>query len=184
MILFLFFYEESKYMVTSNGKEVAKPHTIVDEGEKSILTTEKQPTENVPSPDSTRHIDSSIPLKTYRQRMALITKTPGTLRDFLRHFYNPLLMLAIPGVAYTALQYGAFLSWISVVATTESDFFSSDPYDFSTSGIGLLNLAPFIGAVIAAPYSGPLSDWSIVQVSKRNGGYVQHVDDLDCYVRT
>jgi len=119
---------------------------------------------------STRAVDTSIPMKTYRQRLALVTNTPGSFSEFLKHFYNPILMLAIPSVAYTALQYGAFLSWTSLIAVTESDYFSSDPYDFSTSGIGLLNLAPFIGAVVAAFYSGPLSDWSIVHLSKRNGG--------------
>ncbi|KUJ18805.1 MFS general substrate transporter [Mollisia scopiformis] len=170
MVIFLFIYEETKYMVMSEGKEVPTSEVLIGEGEKGVQGNEKQPVENATAAHSTRQIDASIPLKSYRQRMTLITKTPGTFKDFLRHFYNPLLMLAIPGVAYTALQYGAFLSWISAVATTESDFFSSDPYDFSTSGIGLLNLAPFIGAVVAAPYSGPLSDWSIIQLAKRNDG--------------
>ncbi|KAF8857814.1 hypothetical protein BDZ45DRAFT_743988 [Acephala macrosclerotiorum] len=50
------------------------------------------------------------------------------------------------------------------------DFFSSDPYEFSTSGTELLNLAPFIGAVVAAPYSGLSSDWAIIWLSKRNDG--------------
>ncbi|CZR67587.1 related to HOL1, putative substrate-H+ antiporter [Phialocephala subalpina] len=170
MVLFLFFYEETKYMATTMGEKVAVSEILVCGEEKGIEAGEKHSAETETSAPTARTIDSSIPLKLYRQRMALVTETPGTFKDFLHHFYNPLLMLAIPGVAYTALQYGAFLSWISVVATTESDFFSSDPYDFSTSGIGLLNLAPFIGAVVAAPYSGSLSDWSIIWLSKRNGG--------------
>ena len=42
------------------------------------------------------------------------------------------MMLGIPAVLYIALQYGACLSWVSVVATTESNAFSTDPYNFTT----------------------------------------------------
>lgn len=56
------------------------------------------------------------------------------------------------------------------MAVTESIYFSGDPYDFSTIGIGLLNIPPFIGSIVAAFYAGPLSDWSIIWLAKRNEG--------------
>jgi hypothetical protein len=166
----LFFYEETKYVVTLQGmKEIAPPAepSAIVESEKVLV--EIAPDEPV-STKSTSHINHSIPMNSYKKRLALVTNTPSTISEFLKHFYQPLLMLGIPGVLYVALQYGAFLSWISMVAVTESDFFSADPYNFSTIGIGLLNLPPFIGAVVAAFYSGPLSDWSILWLSRRNGG--------------
>lgn len=121
--------------------------------------------------NSVRVLNPGIPVKTYWQRMALITMTDSDLGSFLSHMYQPLVILcSFPAVAFTALQYGAMLSWFSILATTESTYFSADPYNFNTTGIGLLNLAPFVGGVIATFYSGLLSDWSIQQLAKRNKG--------------
>jgi Major Facilitator Superfamily len=170
VLLMFFFYEETKYVVTLQGLKQTAPSTEPS----AVVQSEKASTEvatDAPvSANSTSHINHSIPMNSYKKRLAFVTNTPSTFSEFLKHFYQPLLMLGIPGVLYVALQYGAFLSWISMVAVTESDFFSTDPYNFSTIGIGLLNLPPFVGAVVAAFYSGPLSDWSILWLSRRNGG--------------
>lgn len=116
-------------------------------------------------------LNSDIPLKTYRQRMVLVTPSEGSLTTFLHHMYQPLVILIqFPAVAFTALQFGAMLAWFSVLVTTESSYFSADPYKFSTIGIGLLNLAPFVGVLIATVYSGWLSDWSIQMLAARNKG--------------
>jgi len=37
-------------------------------------------------------------------------------------------------------------------------------------GIGLLNLAGFIGTVLGSIYGGPLNDWSILFFTRRNNG--------------
>ncbi|KAI1625939.1 serine/threonine kinase 16 [Exophiala viscosa] len=172
-LMFVFFYEETKYVTTLVGITAAtsasKSVQIAGQNKESsqgVKGAESPPSELTSVPE----IDSTIPLKTYRQRLAWTTTTPGSFADFLRHFYQPFMMLTIPGVLYVALQFGAFLSWVSVVAVTESDYFSAAPYNFTTIGIGLLNLPPFIGAIISTAYSGPLSDWSIIQLAKRNGG--------------
>ncbi|KAK5068620.1 hypothetical protein LTR69_000740 [Exophiala sideris] len=171
-LMFVFFYEETKYATTLVGlNRAASARTTIQRGqsketEQGIKGSESPPSEQT----AVTEIDATIPLKTYRQRLAWTTKTPGSFADFLRHFYQPFLMLTIPGVLYVALQFGAFLSWVSVVAVTESDYFSTTPYNFTTVGIGLLNLPPFIGAIISTLYSGPLSDWSIIRLAKRNGG--------------
>ena len=171
-LLFVFFYEETKYVVTLRGVSVVNEHPEnVISADVNKETMKEGISGNQSSPEtSAQEIDTTIPLKSYRQRLALVTKTPGSFSDFFRHFYQPLMMLAIPGVLYVALQFGAFLSWVSVVAVTESDYFSGPPYNFSTIGIGLLNLPPFIGAVLSTLYVGLLSDWSIIQLAKRNGG--------------
>ena len=88
-------------------------------------------------------------MKTNTQRLALIANSRGSMAGSLHHFYQPLLMLFIPRVLYVALQFGAFLSWISVIAVMESDYFSEAPYNFTTVGIGLLDVLLFIGAVFA-----------------------------------
>lgn len=44
------------------------------------------------------------------------------------------------------------------------------PYNFDAIGIGLMNVAPFVGAVLGFPVGGYLSDKSILWLSKKNGG--------------
>lgn len=113
----------------------------------------------------------SILLKTYRQRMVLVTPTRGSSKSFLRHTYQPFILLfTIPAVTFTALQYGFLLAWLSVLATTEATYFAYPPYNFSSIGIGLLSLPAFIGATLGGVYGGPLSDWSIIYFTKRNNG--------------
>lgn len=140
--------------------------------EQAAQTHEKESSNSVALDRTTTHsIDMSIPKKTYRERMALVTNTPGTLKEFLRHLYQPLIVLCtLPAVTYTAVQYGAALSWYSIIGTSSATYFPAAPYNFGTVGIGLLNLPPFIGCALSAIFAGPLSDWSIQVLAKRNKG--------------
>jgi hypothetical protein len=66
-------------------------------------------------------------------------------------------------------MWGACLTWFSVILTTLSVYFTLPPYNFSSAGIGLLNLPPFIGGLIALFVSGG-NDYVIIVLAKRNGG--------------
>jgi hypothetical protein len=175
LILFIFFYEETKFSPTvlrgtleySSSSERHDPDIQRKESVSVAHTTPGRQQ----SQDGTIYINHDIPLKSYRQRMALVTNTPGTLKDFLRHAYQPFVILfSIPAVAYSAIQYGSILAWFSILATTEATYFVLPPYNFDSVGIGLLNLPPFIGSIFGAVYGGPLSDWSIIWFTKRNKG--------------
>jgi hypothetical protein len=48
------------------------------------------------------------------------------------------------------LLYGTNISWLTVMATTESEFFYAPPYLFSSSGVGLLSIAPLVGTLIGS----------------------------------
>lgn len=78
--------------------------------------------------------------------------------------------MSFPAVTYTAIQYGVALSWYSILTVSNATYFPQAPYNFSLTGVGLLNLSPFIGCVLASLFSGPLSDWSILWFAKRNKG--------------
>jgi hypothetical protein len=110
-------------------------------------------------------------MKTYRQRMALLTTTPGSLSTFLRHGYQPFVVLfTIPAVFLISIVYSALLAWLSLILVTETAIFNMPPYNFSASAVGLLFLAGFTGSIIGALYGGVLSDWSVVYFARRNGG--------------
>ncbi len=163
----MFFYEETKY-IPSNVE--ARGHVIqqaVRDDVKGVSTTREQ---SVMSVDVQR-IDYSIPMRTYRQRLAFTTTTKGPFSLIFRHTYQPFwILFTFPAAAYTALQYGSILAWFSVLATTEATYFYLPPYNFGPIGIGLLNLPAFLGCILGAIWGGPLSDWSILFFAKRNKG--------------
>ena len=118
----------------------------------------------------TTRINDNIPRKPYWQRLTLINSTPGW-STFFRHVYQPFVILfTFPAITYTALTYGSLLAWFSVSVTTYSVYFTLPPYNFSPAGIGLLNLAPFIGGAVGSLIAGFLADRSIIWLSKRNHG--------------
>jgi hypothetical protein len=93
-----------------------------------------------------QRIDYSIPMRTYRQRLAFTTTTKGSFSLIFRHTYQPFwILFTFPAAAYTALQYGSILAWFSVLATTEATYFPLPPYNFGPIGVGLLNLPAFLG---------------------------------------
>ncbi|KAL5356095.1 major facilitator superfamily domain-containing protein [Aspergillus floccosus] len=142
-ILFLFFYEESKYVVTMVGQGM--PHDAGKDMNKSKASLP----DDVPQ--------STVSKKSYKQRLALITKTDTPV---LQHIAQPFqLLFTFPAVTYTAIMYGSLLCWFSVLATTQSTYLLNPPYNFSASGIGLFNLSTFIGTVLGSIAGGPFSDW-------------------------
>lgn len=111
------------------------------------------------------------PRKTYLQRLAFAAPSSGGWALFFRHSYQPFVLLfTFPAISYCALMYGSLLAWFSVVVNLYSTYFNLPPYNFGPSGIGLLNLPPFIGGLLGSVCGGLLSDRMIVRLSKRNGG--------------
>ena len=166
VILFIFFYEETKFTFqtalgipspTSTSPNNANSTTMEDD-KKSPL--ELSQTRSAGATENTfQGINHAIPMKTYWQRMAWVTETKGSFKKFFCHTYQPFIILfTFPAVAYSALQYGSILAWFSILATTEATYFAYPPYNFSSIGIGLLNLPAFIGCLLGAVWGGVLSD--------------------------
>ncbi|GAT19899.1 sugar transporter [Aspergillus luchuensis] len=106
--------------------------------------------------------------KTYLQRMALVTPSDESIWP---HVWQPVVILfTFPAVTYTALTYGSTLCWFAVMTSLQATYMILPPYNFSSVGIGLMNVAPFIGSLLGFPISGYLSDKSILWLSKRNNG--------------
>ena len=83
-------------------------------------------------------VDSSIPRKSYVQRLALWSSSPGPLSHFFRHSYQPFFVLfTIPGVFFVSLTYGALIAMSTVQVTTLSSWMAEPPYNFDAAQIGL-----------------------------------------------
>lgn len=62
---------------------------------------------------------------------------------------RPILLLLFPIISYSGFIYGSNIIWLSVLNATESMVLSNDPYNMSTSTVGLTFIAPLIGTTLA-----------------------------------
>ena len=170
LILNIFFFEESKYISAVRGHDTTGAPDVADEHDLAThlkQTTQDKSFEPLEEARSSSEVDSTIPLKTHRERLAIITKTDGSI---LFDLYNPIVLLfTFPAIAYTAATYGSLLAWFAVLTSVQATYLFSPPYNFTAAGVGLMNLAPFIGTVFALFFGGYLNDKSILWMSRRNG---------------
>ncbi|OKL61002.1 hypothetical protein UA08_03674 [Talaromyces atroroseus] len=116
-------------------------------------------------------IDANIPRKSYWQRLSLSARSPGGFRTFGRHMFQPFVLITcFPGILYVALSYGVLVALQNAQSTTLSSRLTEPPYNFSSSGIGLIGLAPFVGVTIGSFIVGEVSDRWIVHLARRNNG--------------
>ncbi|EMC92632.1 hypothetical protein BAUCODRAFT_151053 [Baudoinia panamericana UAMH 10762] len=184
----LFTYEETKFdhikasaSVPTELLEQARTHTSETVREKN----EKDITPAVPDVDievgtiseaaarklSVVQVNPSIPRKTYWQKLAFTTSSPGDWGLFFRHSYQPLqILFTIPAVGYMSLVYGVMLAWSTVMTVTLSTWMLGPPWNFTAAQIGLMSLPPFIGNTLGVLICGPMSDRTILWLSKRNNG--------------
>ncbi|KAF4466388.1 major facilitator superfamily transporter [Fusarium albosuccineum] len=175
LLVALFFgYEETKFVMPP--VEGIGPADKTAEIPKNKKPTDPELTKvgaqhEAASTSKTDFIDPTIPRKTYKQRLALATSSPGSLHSFFRHCYQPFqILIAVPGVLFMALVYGGMMVTSNVLVTTLSNYMTRAPYNFDADQIGLMSLAPFIGSTLGTLICGPLSDWSILRLAKRNKG--------------
>ncbi|KAH7147086.1 major facilitator superfamily domain-containing protein [Dactylonectria estremocensis] len=104
---------------------------------------------------------ADIPLKSY---------CSGSSALFI-HIYRPFILLfTFPGVAFVALVYGSQLAWLAILLNVQAIYFTLPLYNFSSSGVGLLNIPTFISSILGGFFSRQLSDYSIQWLARRNGG--------------
>lgn len=93
-----------------------------------------------------------------------------SIHSYWQHMWRPfILFFRIPAVAFIALEYSFILCWVAVLATTQPILFAQPPYKFSI-GVGNINIAPFIGAIVGSAYGGPLNDLYVVFMARRREG--------------
>ncbi|KAH7172913.1 major facilitator superfamily domain-containing protein [Fusarium sp. MPI-SDFR-AT-0072] len=164
-VVFIFAFEETKYIPVSVGE--------ADNGD---ACSEHNPTEkdidskNMVGNDLVTvatHTDPTIPMNSYRQCMRLTTTTSESLP---RLFMMPFHVITLPHVMFTALQFASGVCWLVIFMQIISIVFSAPPYSFTTAGIGYMALGPFVGNIFGSIYGGPLADWTVVRLARRNGG--------------
>ncbi|KAK4497677.1 hypothetical protein PRZ48_010330 [Zasmidium cellare] len=188
LLMFIFGFEETKFMhfeslEARQGSIVTAPD-ISGHIHGDYATDAKVPEESNESQDvepgqmrdaarnmSVVHINPNIPRKTYWQRLALTTTSPGSWSHFFRHSWQPFMILgSVPGVAWCSLVYAIVLAWSTVMTSVLSIYMLDAPYNFTSDQIGLMSLAPFIGNTLGSIICGPMSDYIAIKLAKRNNG--------------
>lgn len=106
--------------------------------------------------------------KPLRQRLAFITPTGRPIGErFMSCF---VILVRFPGVAYAALTYGTIMLWLELFNYGIITELTASPYNLSTQGTGLFNLAPLLGHLVGTLAIAPLSDRWIFTRAKANAG--------------
>lgn len=186
LLVVVFFFEETKYVgalvghsshgTTTSVESDSVENTNTSAGHEAVGTPHKngdvaKEDETSQSMNLTRSetiVDTSIPMKSYRQRLTFITPTSGSL---LHDFYQPVtLLFTFPAITFCAITYGSQLAWFAVMTSVQATYLFSPPYNFTAAGVGLMNLAPFVGTIPGTLVGGWLNDKSIIWLAKRNKG--------------
>ncbi|KAE8396179.1 major facilitator superfamily domain-containing protein [Aspergillus alliaceus] len=181
-IAFVFLYEETKF---STPTLQGVPHIVSraetkqpSKHEGKCSQTEPQTEVGITLKDTeaqksyiTNWIDSSIPKKTFWQKLTLWSISPGSFSSMARHSFEPFILLfTTPAIFFMSLLYGAMTAAVTVPVTTLSSYMTMAPYNFNASQIGLMGLPPCIGTSLAVLISGRLSDSFVLYMAKRNRG--------------
>ncbi|KYG45127.1 hypothetical protein M433DRAFT_538592 [Acidomyces richmondensis BFW] len=163
LVAFVFGFEETKFAHAESPE--------ARQGSVAGVDVEAGSSESLNQKLSVTQVDPSIPRKTYWQKLAMTTTSPGQWSDFLIHSWQPFMLLgSIPGVLFCSLVYAILLAWMTVMTAALSEYMLDPPYNFTASDIGLMSLAPFIGTTIGSIICGPISDRVVLQLAKRNNG--------------
>ncbi|KAJ5734461.1 MFS general substrate transporter [Penicillium malachiteum] len=177
LVIFVFLYEETKYIpiFTGESQNESSPTESFPEAEDKDQKTKVQPESHIThvGEQSTLHheIDSTIPMNSWRKRLALVTPTPEPIWPY---FYRPFYVLtSFPAVLYTAFQYASGVAFLTIMSSVLALVFPEPPYLFNPEQIGYMSVGPFIGNLIGSVYGGVLGDWSILYFSRKNKGYFE-----------
>ncbi|TFK48070.1 MFS general substrate transporter [Heliocybe sulcata] len=93
--------------------------------------------------------------------------------SFWRIATRPVILLCSPVVAWGALFYGTTQGWVVGLSVSISLLFSTPQYgyNFGAGAVGLMSgVGPFIAAILANVVAGPMSDYTVKWMARRNGG--------------
>lgn len=149
----------------SNG-----PHMILDDHLSTFNTSD---TTSKPSRTHIEnyHIDSHLGKGSpSREQFQLLFPVEHPLRTLCVEIFWPLRLFFYPIVAFAAFTVAMCAGLQLVVNLTQSQIFAVAPYNFSSDGVGLLNIAMIVGITLGLISNGPLSDWLSMRATYKNKG--------------
>ncbi|KAI4195812.1 MAG: hypothetical protein LQ346_003360 [Caloplaca aetnensis] len=96
----------------------------------------------------------------------------GQLRheNWFKVALRPFILFAYPAILWSALVYSLSIGWLIVLSESVSEVYRTKHYKFSSLGVGLVYISPFIGGILGTAVAGKVSDIIVKAMSRRNGG--------------
>lgn len=119
---------------------------------------------------STRsQVQEDFPKRSYRQILTLWVYHPQDTTTYWQYFRRPFFLWTFPTAVIPGFMFALGCTAGIVSFNTISEILSSDPYDFSSTKVGLICFATLIGSIIGY-FTGLLSDFVVLNLARRNGG--------------
>jgi hypothetical protein len=159
------FYESlAEYGTTSDGQT----HSKHSQNSGTLETDEK----GIASTSNSFPVEESIELekkKSYWQQLKVYNGRFSD-EDLLVSIISPFAAYLLPAVSWTAFAFGCSVAFSASFSVCLSQVFSVAPYHFTPNQVGLTAIGSFIGALLGNVIPGPLSDWLVGYMSKKNNG--------------
>lgn len=164
LVLFIFLYEETKFMPSINGTRSAIAANDIPEDRKSTdhKHIDLEPIESIVT-------TVPPPRKPYLRRLVPWTTSEGSMVQLLHHTYQPFFAMAtIPAILYVALLYGLITAAFQVSVTLISTYLPVPPYNLYASQVGLMSIPALVGNTLGTIVSSPFSDRPILWLARKN----------------
>lgn len=90
--------------------------------------------------------------------------------NYLRAVLSPFVTLILPAVHWAAYANGLTVAFAAAISVSLAQIFTAPPYNFTTGAVGLTVLSPLVGNIIGNFIPGPVADWLVAYMSRKNGG--------------
>lgn len=170
-------FDRSKYfpVFESGGSDLQSESNDAKESEKEFEADDypvhEQSKELMADSENQQPTEKLIP---YYKRVALITPSPYLIgygaKQYLRRFVIYFKVFTLPAVWISGVLWGLQDAFMSFFLTTQDTFYPEAPWNYSQTGVAVLNVATLIGAVIGCFVAGVLSDKHVLYLAKRNNG--------------
>lgn len=196
-VLVLFGLEESYF----DRKHLAmtKDHPVLEsipQWQSTPTKSEKSPKQDLKQPETpgcnlSFEEDEEKPQapekeKSYWQRIALVTLASnlrGTgFRQYIDRWWLMLRVFSFPPVIFAGMQWAMQMSWVTYYMTLESSYWTEDPWDYSTSGVGVMFIPTLLGALVGFIYSFWIVKWVVKTMGHRNKGILEAETRLWCLI--
>ncbi|KAF1365414.1 major facilitator superfamily transporter [Lizonia empirigonia] len=115
--------------------------------------------------------------KTYWERIKIITPAPnlrGTgANQYFHRLWHTLRVFTFPAVWYAGLQWGLQNICLTFYLTVQEDWWYNEPWNYTETEVGNMNLPTLIGSLIGCAYGGYGSDKFMQWMIKRNKGVME-----------
>lgn len=170
------FSREEKHTEEEILEQIRSRDVVLSAVQSGVVSEKDEKVKHIISERNSTEEEREDPLvgtkRSYWKRMQLMELEFNERRSWLTIFYRPLLMAPLPAIIWGGIVYGSQMMWLSLLATTQSEIYSTY-YSFSTSSTGLTNLAPLGGSILGMAYGGWFVDWLSIKLAKRNKGILE-----------